>query len=150
MWVSCHLATVSLPSRTLGYNHALVEMVLQGRTFLTQFAREYTRLVQQVRSLGMAHELGSHAVDAVLKGVAAGENAPNPGVVPPAVRRVAASAGAPGGQAVDAIKTPPCNLPLRNILTSEPSVAIEVNCIVEAPLGACSERRAPPTHFGSR
>ena len=34
-------STASLPSRTLGYNHALVETVLRGRTFLQQFAGEY-------------------------------------------------------------------------------------------------------------
>ena len=104
--------TASLPSRTLGYDVALVEMVLQGRTFIQQFAEEYMRLVQQVRSLGMAHELGSHAVDMLLAGVAGGETAPIPGVVNLAVRRVAAAAGAFGDHAVDAT-SPPRRLPLK-------------------------------------
>ena len=45
-------ATANLPSCTLGYDVALVEMVLQGRTFIQQFAEEYTRLVQQVSQSG--------------------------------------------------------------------------------------------------
>ena len=115
-------ATATLPSRTLGYNHALVEMDLQCRTFLEQFAREHTRLVQQVRRLGMAHELGNSAIDDVLAGFAAGRNAPIPGVVPPVATRVAASAGAPGTQAVDATPSPPRMLSPINVLTLEPSV----------------------------
>lgn len=124
--------TANLPTRTLGYNVALVEMVLQGRTFITQFAGEYTRLVQQVRSLGMAHELGSHVVDTMLAGVAGGEIASIPGVVPPTVRRVAAAAGAPGDQAVDAA-SPPRRLPLKvDLPTVEPCAVVAVNCVLEA------------------
>ena len=99
-------ATATLPLRTLGYNHALVEMVLQGRTFLEQFAKEHTHLVQQVSRLDMAHELGNSAVDDVLAGVAAEKNAPIPGVVPPMARWVAASAGDAGTLAVDATSSP--------------------------------------------
>ena len=70
--------------------------------------------------------------ETILAGVAARENTPNPEVVPPAVRRVAASAGAPGDQAVDAT-TPARRLPLKeDILTLEPVELFEVNCIVEA------------------
>ena len=50
---------------------------MQGRTFMQQFAAEHTRLAQQVRSLGMADELGYHVVDSILAEVAAGEKAPN-------------------------------------------------------------------------
>ena len=120
-------------------------MVLQGWTFLEQNARVHTRLVQQVRSLGMAHELGNNGVDDVLAGVAVGKNAPNPEVVPPVVRRTAAYAGAPSCQAVDALKSPPCTLPLRNVQTAEPSVATGVHCILEAPPApAVNAEHRPP------
>ena len=126
-------ATATLPSRTLGYNHALVEMVLQGRTFLEQFAKEHTRLVQQVRRLGLGQELGENAVDDALAGVAAGKNSSNPGPVHPVARQVAAAAGTPGALAVDATPPPPRNLPPSNVQTLEPSVVTKVNCVQETP-----------------
>ena len=130
-------------ARTLGYNHALVELVLQGRTFLEQFAKEHMCLVQQVRRLGMSQELGESAVDDVLAGVAAGKNNPIPGPVHPVARRVAASAGAPGALVVDATPSPPSNLPPSNVQTLEPSVMTRVNCVQVAPPAPIAVNVAP-------
>ena len=67
------------PSHNIGYTNSLVEIAVQSLAFMQEFAREYTRLVAQIKLMGKTKELRSCRLDAVFATVAKGEEVPTPG-----------------------------------------------------------------------
>ena len=50
-------SSASRPSHNIGYTNSLVEMAVQSRAFVQEFAREHTRLVEQIKLMGKTKEL---------------------------------------------------------------------------------------------
>jgi len=75
-----------------------------------KLAREHLRLVHQIERLGLAQELGTDALDAMLEAVANGGEASFPVPQILTVRRAAVAAGAPGQMATDS-DAPPARQP---------------------------------------
>ena len=69
-------ATPAVPLHSIGYSNALVEMAQQSWQLVHTLAVEHTRLVHQIQQMGLAHELGQSAIDAMLETVANGGEVP--------------------------------------------------------------------------
>ena len=96
----------------------------------------------QIKPLNLGQELGYDSLDAMLDVVASGEEWPIRVPPPPAVRRVAEAAGAPGQTATDAAPTTRVQQPQGSASTSSFRPILSVRSAVPVDKGPAAS--APP------